>query len=129
MENTQPIQNTQSPQIQNSQYSQYVRGVATGAVAAGTLAAGAFAIHSYVHSGTKISALKEISISLAGGFSGLIMAGAVSSIPASYIPDHIKTGPHSVTGAAIVIKAISALSGGAASCVTLTAARLIERLL
>lgn len=132
MEKTQPKQ--------NSQYSQYARGVATGILVAGTLGASASVIHSYVHPGIKIpipagmsmaaSTLKEISISLAGGISGLLTASATSSFlsSTSNISGRVQTGPESSSSAIHVIQIISTLSGAASSCVTLTAARIIEKL-
>lgn len=67
---TQDIQSSPCSPLQNPQYSQYVRGIAVGALAAGSLAAGALAIHSYVHSGAQIvipnsSTIKDMTMDFA----------------------------------------------------------------
>lgn len=140
MEKTQPIQ--------NSQYSQYARGVATGAVAAGTLAAGALAIHSYVHSGTKIpvamstaaSTLKEISTGFASGvLSSFTTVFSCASLMSKMGVAFISNGSYATKIDFTQIKdhwiykgeaalAVFALISGVSGCTTLGISRLFTRL-
>jgi hypothetical protein len=154
---TQDIQNSQCSTLQNPQYSQYVRGVAVGALAAGTLAAGALAIHSYVHSAAQIvipdaSNLKEISTGFATTAASTLKAiptcfanGILNSFTtiASYaVVTQKMGGSFSLNGAEVVIDfgriknnhgwesilAVFALTSGASGFASLGLSRLIRLL-